>query len=366
MNRFLFFILLLPGLLFANEEKWAKLGGLFQPQYRLRDNQTSSTDDLRFRRLRLILSGSVDKDWKASAMFDFGLQNTAIRGAYLLYKGIDQHELRIGSTLARFSRESLTSNTYQFLVERTFTGDHNYGTPLFNTGLHLYSKKNDGAFSYATTLAIASHDPDEKKLDLEDPIQIDKGKDWSDGLFISGRVAWHPWGPIPNKQDFLKRYRRLSLEIGAYTWNNDSDNLMTGGHSGGSGYDVDSITGLEMVMALRYEAFALDLAHNRFDAKLVDPSITSGLYLNSETELKQLSAELGFAVLKNKLDLVAGYEHQDADNYSKAWTKSSLGFVHYIKGHDIKVMGTASKGDHVDGVAGNELDEFLLMFQFKF
>ena len=366
MNRHALLILIFLFFCSLQAESWAKVGGLFQPQFRLRDNGTSKTDDLRFRRLRLILSGSAHEDWKASAMLDFGLENTAIRGAYLLYQGMEGHELRIGSTLARFSRESLTSNTKQFLIERTFTGDHNYGTPLFNTGLHFYSKKKVSVFSYAASLAVASHDPDEKKLDLEDPIQIDKGDDWSDGLFFSGRLSWHPWGAIPKRQDLLKRYRRLSLELGSYIWSNDSDNLMAGGHGGGNKYDVDHIKAFEAVISVRYDAIALDLAHNHFEAQLVDPAVTSGIYLNSESTLKQFSAELGVGVLRNRLDLVLGYEQQDADNYAGAWKKSSIGFVKYIKEHDIKVMGTATKGKNVDGVVGSDRDEFYLMFQFKF
>jgi hypothetical protein len=348
-----------------------KLGGLIQPQYKSTDPSTgSSTDTLRLRRLRTVFSGELHKDWKGVAQIDFGLSNTAIRGAYINYKGFENVDLRIGSTVAHFSRETLTTNKKQFLIERTFTGDHNYGAPLFQTGIHLKGHDNSKTFTWGTTLAVAAHDPDEKKIDFEDTIQIDNKKndtsDWSDGLMIAARAGWHPFGIVANSQGILKKERKWCIEAAAFSWKNDGDNLKAGGHGGGTKYDLDKVTAFEISSALRFDRVALDLQYNIFDAQLEETGITSGVYKNSSTELKQFSAEGAFAFVVNKFEWVLGYEQQDADNYAKAWSKSSTGCNYYIKGHDLKLQATYSKGKNKDGASGSDVDEFYTMLQLIF
>ena len=53
------------------------------------------------------------------------------------YSGFDAMDITVGNTNFCFSRELLTSSKNQQLVERTFVGDHNYGTPDRQAGIHL-------------------------------------------------------------------------------------------------------------------------------------------------------------------------------------------------------------------------------------
>lgn len=46
-------------------------------------------------------------------------------------------KVTIGNTTVPFFREQLSSSSKQQLVERAFTGNHNYGVPENQQGIHL-------------------------------------------------------------------------------------------------------------------------------------------------------------------------------------------------------------------------------------
>ena len=68
----------------------------------------------------------------------------------------------------------------------------------------------------------------------------------------------------------------------------------------------------------------------------------------------------------NKIELVAGYQSQDADNYATSWNRTSVGANWFIKGNDIKVQLTYRMGENLDGVSGKDKDEIFLQTQFDF
>ncbi len=83
----------------------------------------------------------MHKDWKGKFQWDMGKttgdNEVAIKDAYMQYKGFEDMKITVGNANFPFSREFLTSSKYQQLVERTFVGDHDYGTPDRNTGIHV-------------------------------------------------------------------------------------------------------------------------------------------------------------------------------------------------------------------------------------
>jgi hypothetical protein len=341
-------------------------GGLIQPSYKLTDSNNSGTvDDVRFRRLRAILKAKLYKNWSSKVMLDFGMENTAIRGAHIKYHGWKNIDFRIGSSLAYFSREILTPNWKQLLVERQHVGSKSYGSPLFQTGFHLKGTTNDKKIWYGGTVAMAAHKPSNQKINLEDTIQIQTSKtdksDWSDGLLTTFRLGWHPMGPVAYTQGILKKERNFCLEAGVLAWNNDNDNL---GKS--TSNDLDRLTGYELSFAGRCDRISLDVQYNLFDAKLSQSGVTSGLYKNSETQLEQLSIETGYSIIMSKLEWVLGYQAQDADNYNEVWKKTSTGFNYYIHGHDLKVQVTYTRGESANGVNGRDSDELITQLQISF
>jgi hypothetical protein len=176
------------------------------------------------------------------------------------------------------------------------------------------------------------------------------------------RAGWHPFGIVANSQGILKEERKWCIEVVAFTWSNDGDNITDANRTD----DLDKVNALEISSALRYDRFAVDLQYNQFDAELNDLNVNMGLYKNSKTDLQQFSIEGAYAFSINRFEWVAGYESQDADGYADAWTKLSTGFNYYVHGHDLKYQATYSKGDNVKGTANSEVDELYVQLQLIF
>lgn len=348
--------------------EYVKLGGRIQIQYYREDPDTgSTTDELFFRRLRPYVEGSLHPDWLGKFQIDFGKaegdNEVAIKDAYMQYKGYENMKVTFGNANFPFSREFLTSSKNQQLVERTFVGDHNYGTPDRNIGLHLTGHSGDKKLTWAASAASASIDPDNSKLDFDTP--VNRNADFNDGWMFGGRVDFHPFGFLKFSQGDFTGDMKATIGVAAFTWSNDDDNnTFTPGC--GSKCDVDTVTGYEVSGAFRAGGFSVDAEYNLFDAELTENGITGGIYRNSQTELKNWSVEGGYMVIPNRLELVAGYSSQDADNYTNEWNRTSIGANYFFRKHDVKVQLTWQMNEDMDGIPGNDADEVFLQTQYVF
>ena len=361
---------------YKDDDKYVKVGGRIQLQYRY-DNPDvgESTDEVFFRRLRPYIEGSVHKDWKGKFQFDYGKADgsneLAIKDAYMQYKGFDVAKITLGNSNFPFSREFLTSSKYQQLVERTFVGDHDYGTPDRNVNLkaegHLL--END-MLGWQGAFGSASLDPDEDKLDFDTP--VNKNSDFNEGWIFGGRLDFHPFGKLKFSQgDFKRTDMKATISVAGFGWWNDDDNNdntdpATGADIGAGKPDVDKVTGFEVSGAFRYFGFSIDGEYNFFNSETVDPNVTGGLYQNGETDLKNFAFEGGYMVWADRIEIVGGYQWQDADNYADEWTRASFGLNFFIKKHDIKLQTTYRIGENIDGVKDNDEDQFFLQAQYVF
>lgn len=348
--------------------EYVKLGGRIQIQYHYEDPDSgSSEDELFFRRFRPYIEGSLHPDWKGKFQLDFGKakdgDEVAIKDAYMQYKGIENMKITFGNANFPFSREFLTSSKKQQLVERTFVGDHNYGTPDRNIGLHLTGHSETKKITWGASATSASIDPDNAKLDFDTP--VNKNSDFNEGWMVGGRVDFHPLGQLKFSQGDFKGDTKATIGVAAFAWNNDDDNNTNTPGCGGK-CDVDSVTGYEVSGALRSGGFSVDAQYNMFDAELIENGIVSGIYRNSQSDLENWSVEGGYMVIPNKLEIVAGYQSQDADGYATEWTRTSLGANYFIKKHDIKIQASWRMNEDMDGVAGDDADEFFLQTQYVF
>jgi phosphate-selective porin len=196
--------------IYEKDDKYVKVGGRIQLQYHHEDpDEGSSSDDLFFRRLRPYIEGSIHKDWKGKFQFDYGKaeddNEVAVKDAYMQYKGFSNMKVTVGNANFPFSRELLTSSKKQQLVERTFVGDHNYGTPDRNVGVHLSGHAMDmKKLTWGASVSYAMIDPDNKKLDFDTP--ANKKSDFNEGWMFGGRVDFHPFGMLKFSQgDFKKK-----------------------------------------------------------------------------------------------------------------------------------------------------------------
>lgn len=95
-------------------------------------------------------------------------------------------------------------------------------------------------------------------------------------------------------------------------------------------------------------------------------SVNSGLYANSKTTLKDWAVEGGYMLVPVTLELVGGYQSQDADGYSTKWTRQSVGANYFIAKQDIKIQLTYERNKDKDGIAGKDEDIVYLQSQYVF
>ncbi len=369
---------------FKEGDKYLKMGGRIQMQYNAKEpDGVASTDSVFFRRLRPYFEGSVHKNWMGKFQWDMGQakdgNELAVKDAYIQYKSLSNMKLTIGNSKTPFSREFLTSSKKQQLVERTFVGDHNYGSPDRMLGLKIEGHNDRKTIEYALAFGSESIDPDNNKLDFDTP--VNKDEDWNEGRIVAARIDFHPFGKLKKSQgDFLQEMK-ATIGFGVFTWSNDGDNntrfcdgvdrkscvVTDANYTASSGKaDVEKATGFEVSAALRGMGLSVDAQYNSIKADTLDPTVTSGIYKNGRSTLESYALEGGFMVLPDTLELVAGYESQDADGYEKKWTRTSLGFNVFFEKHDIKLQSTYRMGENLKGKANKNEGEVFVQMQYVF
>ena len=351
--------------------KKIEIGGRLQLQYHSEDpDEGDGEDELFFRRLRPYILGSVTENWDGKIQFDLGKSTedneVAVKDAWMRYKG-DQLTIKIGNFKPYFSREFLTSSKRQQLVERTFSGDHNYGSPDRALGVGLEGKSDSKKLTWGAFLGQAAIDPDATKLDFDSP--VNSRIDFNEGWLTSGRVDFHPLGELKMEQGDFAGGRKFTIGVAAYSWSNDDDNntrTVNGMSIGGKKPDVDSATGLEVSAGFRANGFSADAELQSITADTIDGSFSGGIFEAGTTDLTVLSLEGGYMVKPKMAEVVAGFESIDADGYQTAWNRTSMGFNYFWNKHKVKIQATYRIGEDLNGVEGADTNETFVQFQFVF
>ena len=359
---------------YENGDKFVKIGGRIQLQYHMTDpDDGEKTDDVFFRRLRPFIEGSVVKDWLGKFQFDLGdaedENEIAVKDAFFQYSGVEHLKVTIGNAQFPFSREDMTSSKTQQLVERTFVGDHNYGTPERNAGVFLHYAALDKKLELHLAGGQADIDPDAKKLDFDTPVNANS--DFNQGWIVGGRVDFHPMGYLKMAQGDFKRELKTTFSVAAFSWSNDDDNNTytdeaTDLSTSSSKADVDSVTAFEVSGAFRGYGLSIDAEYNLFQADTIDDNFTGGIYKDGSTDLTNYAVEGGYMVIPSKLELVAAYQAMDADNYDEVWTRTSFGANYFIHKNDVKLQATYRIGSNLNGVKDNDENELFVQAQYVF
>jgi len=362
------------GVKYKNDDgDYVKLGGRIQLQYHnVNPDGGSSSDSLFFRRFRPYIEGSTHANWKGKFQWDMGKagdnNEVAVKDAYMQYTGFDNIKVTVGNAKSTFSREALTSSKKQQLVERTFVGDHNYGSLDRTTGVHVTGHTASKTIEWGAQIAQAAIDPDAKKLDFDS--LANRNADFNEGFVYGARVDFHPFGQLKKSQGDFKGAQKATIGVGAFAWNNDDDNNThtdaLGVSTSASKADVDSVTGFEVSAGYRIAGLSVDAEYNTFEVDTVDAAFNGGVYQNGSTTLENFAFEGGYMVLPKVVELVVGYESQDADGYADAWTRTSVGANYFVAKHDIKFQLTYRMGQNLKGVNGADEDETFLQAQYVF
>ncbi len=354
---------------YEEDERYVKLGGRIQVQYRLESPDGGDDKDSIFlRRFRPYIEGSLHKDWKGKIQWEMGKakgdNELAVKSAYMQYKGFSSGKITFGNVKMAFSRENLTSSKRQQLVERTFVGDHNYGVAEYMVGLRFDGYAADKKVTYTLSAGGMNIDPDDKKLDFDTPVNT--AKDWNQGWVFGGRIEYHPFGYLPFSQGDFEREQKRTIGLGAFSWSNDDDKngYIQSPQTGKA--DVDSANGVELSVAYRNVGFSADAQYNLINASTVDGTYSGGIFEDGETSITQMSLKGGYMVIPSRLELVAGVQSMDADGYSKTWTRNSVGINWFLHKHDIKVQFTYRQGKNLNGKDGDDQNDLFLQTQYVF
>jgi len=334
-----------------------------------------SFDRLFFRRLRPYLAGTLYEHWSGKIEFDFGEAEDSdeiqVKDAYFAYTGFGgvTRKLYVGNAKTVFSREFLTTSAELELVERGFTGDHNVGVPDRALGVRWDAHALEGKLAWAANVGAEHHDPAVNRMDFDSP--VNNQGDWNEGLVVAARVDWYPMQPVAFSEGDLDRGKsRIAVGLGAFTWSNDGDNNSytdaNGNATNPDKPDLDEANGLEVSFAYRGHGGSVDAEWQVVNGDTVDPNFTGGLYLDGTTRLKKVSLVGGYLVWREKIEVVLGFDRQDADNYEAVYRRSTVGVNWYLHGHKIKVQANYRRVQDFIGLDGQTNNVFFGSTQFVF
>ena len=347
--------------------------------YTTRTPGNSTRDDLRFRRLRPTISGSLTKNISTVLELDTGDSGGSydinFKNFYLKYTGLKDIDIIVGNIGFNFSRELLTSSKKQQVAERTFVGDHNYGVPDKAPGLHVKGGLMGKKITYGLSAVFSSLDPDDDKLDLDTPLNEDS--DFNRGVAYGARIDFHPQGYLPFSQGDFARDFKTTIGLGAFTWREDKDHrsYTTASLDNGASdafdpkqdkTDIESIKGFEISGAVRGHGVSVDAQYNRFEVDAVDDTYSSGIFKGGDTTLEALAIEGGYMLIPSRLEIVAAYQEMDTDSYARSWTRRSIGANYFINKHNTKLQATFRQGRDLDGVKDKDNDELFIQAQYIF
>ncbi|TFH43715.1 MAG: hypothetical protein E4H01_11720, partial [Lysobacterales bacterium] len=202
-----------------DSDAYITFAGRVQLQYHMTDpDNQPSTDELLFRRLRVTMSASVHPDWINRLQVEYGKGDVSLVDAYVQYAGWDWADIYIGNYNTPFSRASIVSSKKLQLVERPFTGDHNYGTSDRQAGVHLEGTLAEKRLRWGLALTKAAVDPDNRRIDFDSVASLSKGDDWSEGEMAVGRLEVCPLGSFAYDQGDFDRTLRVAAGVAGFGW----------------------------------------------------------------------------------------------------------------------------------------------------
>ncbi len=363
---------------YEDGDKFIEIGGRMQIQYLYLDpSGEDSEDTIFFRRLRPYIAGSVTKNWIGKIQFDFGKSLDAdevqVKDAYMQYTGFKNHKIFIGNSKTVFSREFLTSSKRQQTVERWFVGQHNFGSPDRMLGFRIDGKTPGKHFEYAFNVGGENFDPDNRRMDFDTPVN-DSG-DWNQGWVGAGRLTFYPLKPIKRDQgDFDRGPFGYAIEAAAFAWTNNDNRLAYTEKDENGNYvctssskcDLDDAGGWELSGGVRGRGVSADLEYNEIKGTMFDRTVDSGMYVNGETTIKKWQLEGGYMLANIPVEFVYKRDSMDTAGYERKWYANDFGINYFFNKHKAKAQFLYRIESNVNGVDGDDRNQFVMQWQFVF
>ncbi len=349
------------------------LGIRVQLQYYLGGDGWSE-EKLYFRRLRPALEAFFSPSWEAEAEFDFGDtiegERMEFKDVFVSYRGLESKGFvfTLGNEKAVFSRQLQSSSKSLTLVERGLVGIDDFGSLDRVLGARVDGRDSTDRFKMAASVALASHLPDAEQMEFDSP--LNGGDDANRGWSFSGRAELQPLGDVDYDQgDFGSEHLRFSLAASAYRWHNDgsrNSHTVNGRSTSEEAADLDRSHGFEVTGALRGRGLSADAELQWVRGATTDRAFEGGLYRGGEAKLSKFSAQSGYMVLRERLELVGGYDRLDAETYSAAWKRLSLGATYYWRRQRLKLQGNYVLHWSFLGTRGEDPKALVIQLQIVF
>ena len=370
-----------PGLLEAGIPLYRNGSGLkldlgirVQLQYYHLGDEGWSEEKLYFRRLRPALEASFSPNWEAEAEFDFGDtiegEEVEFKDVFVSYLGLESKGflVTVGNEKAVFSRQLQSSSKSLTLVDRGFVGVDDFGSLDRVIGARVDGRDSTGRLAMAGSVGLASHEPDASQMEFESPLNA--GDDANRGWSLSGRVELQPLGEVDYDQgDFGSEHLRFALAAAAYRWASDGSRIPyteNGRSTREDVADLDRSHGVEVSGALRGRGLSADAEIQWVRGETTDRAFTRGLYDRGEAELSKLSLQSGYMILPERVEVVGGYDRLDAETYTAAWKRLSLGATYYWKRQQLKLQCNYVLHWSFFGAAGDDPRAVVTQLQLVF
>ena len=358
-------ILLLTGLpiqaastVYQNGELSIEAGGRVQIQYSdlsIDDNGLSEDDrELEVLRFRPELRIKFNPEWDIKLAYELAKDSESLKDAYLRYRGISWIDIKLGNEVVPFSRERMISSTKQHSVNRSITGEREFGVPARHTGLHfetdfdlpikLYASLAK-ANLYGDLLTELQFISPWRKTDIESRL-VDEGQ------IEVYRFEYDLLDGTRSREDNFKDRIGLTFGIAHFNWENKKDLI-----------EIDNVSGDELSLAFQGYGLSIETQYQRIEAET--PFIIDRLlFSEGKADIKQKSFEIGYQI-NSEWQVHAGTSSMSAATWNDDWKAKEFGVNYFIDGHAHKVQlayrdETQREGRDVD------LKGFYLLWQYDY
>ncbi|MGB5478454.1 MAG: hypothetical protein WBO53_15710, partial [Thermoanaerobaculia bacterium] len=122
----------------------------------------------------------------------------------------------------------------------------------------------------------------------------------------------------------------------------------------------------ELSGGIRGHGLSVDLEYNEVAGSMIADNVNSGMYVNGETTIKKWQLEGGYMLANIPLEFVYKRDSMDTDGYERKWYANDIGINYFFNQHKAKAQFLYRIESNVNGVDGDDRNQFVMQWQFVF